>query len=204
MNINRLFTFTTSALAMVLMAANQPVESQSASVKFQATTNVSAISIHGQSSDLRVQANVSHENGQLVLEALEARLDPKNLSTGMALRDNHMREKIFSNGTPTAPMLSFNSPRVLCPEPAKGQETTCNVSGTFTMRGIQKPFAIPMRIKSDGARYKVTGEGPIKISEYGIEPPCQLGVCVADAVKLRIEVQAEERVTSSKSEGVRR
>ncbi|MCX6609991.1 MAG: YceI family protein [Acidobacteria bacterium] len=191
-------------LAFTLLGADpntrtQPVESQSASVKFMASTNLSAISIHGQSNALKIHGELGHEAGKLVVESIEARLDPKSLSTGMAIRDHHMREKIFANGS-ELPALSFKSPRTLCQEPAKGQEASCQVSGTFSMRGIEKPFSLSVRLKSEGSRYRVSGEGALKISDYGIEPPCQLGVCVTDLVKLRIEMQAEERVTSSKSE----
>lgn len=191
-------------LALTMMAAEtgprlQTVEVQSGSVKFEATTNVSAISIHGQSGELKARALVTRENGQLILEELEAKVDPKSLSTGMAIRDNHMREKIFANGG-EAPVLVFTSPKVVCPDGGKGKDAVCQVSGNFSMRGVVKPFSIPLKVKADGNRYKVTGDGTIKITDYGIERPCQLGVCVTDAVKLKLEFQAEERVTSTKSE----
>lgn len=178
----------------------QSVESRSGSVKFVATTNISAISIHGQSNNLRSHVSLNRVNGQVVLEDLEARLDPKSLSTGMAIRDHHMREKIFNTAADTAPDLLFTSPKLTCPDAAKGQESTCQVSGSFSLRGVTKPFAMAMRIKADGTRYKVSGEGVLKITDFGIERPCQLGVCVSDEVKLKIDFQAEEQITNSKAE----
>lgn len=181
--------------------AQQPhsVEAQSASVKFLATTNLSAVSIHGQSNELKAHAMVSHENGQLLLENLEASVDPKSINTGMSMRDHHMREKIFSDGSSNFPELRFHSSRALCADPAKGKESICQVEGTFSLRGKSKPFALPLRIKSDANRYRLSAEGQLKLTDYGITPPCQLGVCVTDAVKIKIDMLAEERQAISKA-----
>ncbi len=36
------------------------------------------------------------------------------------------------------------------------------------------------------------GQGNLKLTAFGIEPPCQLGVCVTDDVQLKLEFQAKE------------
>lgn len=187
-----------------LMAADtaqkpHSVEAQSASVSFLATTNLSAVSIHGQSKELKAHALVSHENGQLLLENLDASVDPKSINTGISMRDHHMREKIFSDGSSNVPELNFHSNRAVCADPAKGKESICQVEGTFSLRGTSKPFALPLRIKSEGSRYRLSAEGQLKLTDYGITPPCQLGVCVTDGVKIKIDMLAEERQTVVKA-----
>lgn len=199
------WTLASAAVSLSLLAADapihpQPVAAQSGAVKFIATTNVSAVSIHGQSNEVKAQATVAHENGQLLLSEMSALVDPKTLSTGMALRDNHMRDKIFSDGTTPAQQLRFHSAKAICPEPAKGKESACPIQGNFTLRGIDKPFALPLRIKAEGNnRYRLSGEGSLKMSDYGIAAPCQLGVCVSDVVKLKIDLLAAESSILSQS-----
>ena len=70
------------------------------------------------------------------------------------------------------------------------------------MRGIVKPFAISLKVRQAGqGTFKVTGEGRIKLTAFGVEPPCQLGVCVNDEVQLKLEFQAHELQQSSRLQG---
>jgi polyisoprenoid-binding protein YceI len=197
-------TLCGSGMALALWAADAPTQpkhfaAQSGSVKFFATTNVSAVSIHGQSNEVQAQASVSFQDGQLLLSPLSARVDPRTLNTGMALRDNHMRDKIFSDGNTPAKQLQFQSGKAICPEPAKAKESICQIQGSFSLRGIEKPFAMPLRIKAEGNRYRMSGEGSLKMSDYGITAPCQLGVCVNDVVKFKLDLIATETTTLSQS-----
>ena len=176
-------------------------EATGGTVKFIATTNIGAISIHGQSSALVGHVQAQPSGGQINVDQLEARLDPKSLSTGMSMRDEHMRTKIFAVGD-AIPELRFAAGKVQCPHPESAKETACQVQGTFTMRGIAKPFAIALKVRQAGqGAFKVSGEGRIKLTAFGVEPPCQLGVCVSDEVQLKLEFQARELQQSSQLQG---
>lgn len=194
--------------AVALFAADSQLprsfEATSGTVKFIATTNIGAISIHGQSNALSGRVQALPAGGQIhaiTVDQLEARLDPKSLSTGMSMRDEHMRNKIFMVGD-TIPELKFAAAKIQCPHPESAKETACQVQGTFTMRGISKPFAIALKVRQAGqGAFKVSGEGSIKLTAFGIEPPCQLGVCVTDDVQLKLEFQAREAHQSSQLQG---
>lgn len=189
--------------AMALQAADGPrtFEATNGTVKFVATTNIGAISIHGQSSSLAGRVSGQSSGGQMAVEELEARLDPKSLSTGMSLRDQHMRAKIFTVGE-AVPELKFTAAKIQCPAPEAAKESTCQVQGNFTMRGVSKPFAIALKVRpANQGLYKVSGEGSLKLSAFGVEPPCQLGVCVTDDVQLKLEFQARELQQVSQSKG---
>ena len=176
-------------------------EATGGTVKFIATTNIGAISIHGQSNALVGHVQAQPSGGQINVDQLEARLDPKSLSTGMSMRDEHMRNKIFAVGD-AIPELKFAAGKVQCPHPELAKETACQVQGTFTMRGIAKPFAIALKVRQAGqGAFKVSGEGRIRLTAFGVEPPCQLGVCVSDEVQLKLEFQARELQQSSQLQG---
>ncbi len=188
------------SLSMASWAADVPVrnyETTAGSVKFTATTNLGAISIHGQSSALSGQVLATTAGDRLTVEQLEAKVDPKSLSTGMSLRDEHMRNKIFAVGE-RLPELKFTAGKLQCPSPESAKETTCQVQGAFSMRGLSKPFAITLKVKQAGqGMFKVSGEGSLKLTAFGVEPPCQLGVCVVDDVQVKLEFQARELTVRS-------
>ena len=70
------------------------------------------------------------------------------------------------------------------------------------MRGIAKPFAIALKVRQAGqGAFKINGEGRIKLTAFGVEPPCQLGVCVSDEVQLKLEFHARELRQSSELQG---
>jgi polyisoprenoid-binding protein YceI len=162
-------------------------------VKFAAVTNLSAISIHGESTALTGQVLLTVKDGRAVLEELTARVDPNSLKTGMELRDQHMRNKIFVSSGQDLPPLRFTADKAECPPVAAGQEVSCQVAGVFSLRGVEKPAAFRLKVKGDsGKGYRVSGEGLVKLSDFGIEPPCQLGVCVKNEVKVKLEFQGRE------------
>ncbi len=199
----RLLLTLPAAVALFAADAQLPrtFEATGGTVKFIATTNIGAISIHGQSNALVGHVQAQPSGGQINVDQLDARLDPKSLSTGLSMRDEHMRNKIFAVGD-GIPELKFAAAKLQCPHPESAKETACQVQGTFTMRGIAKPFAIALKVRQAGqGTFKVVGEGRIKLTAFGVEPPCQLGVCVSDEVQLKLEFQARELQQSSRLHG---
>lgn len=170
-------------------------------VKFDASTNLSAISIHGQSSAINAELTLRRNTGSVDVETLRAVVDPKTLSTGMSLRDQHMRQKIFTTNNQLPP-LEFVGEKTTCPELPPNQDVTCQITGNLSLRGVGKPFSMRLRIRSDSKGFRVAGDGVMGLSVYGINPPCQLGVCVTDEVKLHLEFQVREAL-GMRSGGVR-
>jgi polyisoprenoid-binding protein YceI len=172
-------------------------------VKFVAVTNtnVSLLTVQGQSRQMTGSLMLVKGERRVELQSIRARIDPKSFKTGMSLRDEHMRRKVFSLANDTMPELEFVSDRITCPELPPGRDAACPVSGQLRLRGVTRPFAINLKVLNDGKGYRITAEGGLKLSDFGIEPPCQLGVCVTDDVKLSLEFQARE--TSSLAGGPR-
>jgi polyisoprenoid-binding protein YceI len=201
-NLNAGFLLLASAL--VLMADDvSNLAVQGGKVKFDASTNISAVSVHGESSQMTASFQVRNSGNQMEVIGVQAKLDPKSLSTGMSLRDDHMRNKVFASGNGVYPDLEFVATKVACPGAAQGQEIMCPVSGEISLRGTKKPFVMNLKIRNEGNSYRATGGGTLKLTAFGVEPPCQLGVCVKDDVKLQIEFQAKQSPELRSSREVR-
>jgi polyisoprenoid-binding protein YceI len=54
-------------------------------------------------------------------------------------------------------------------------------------------MTITSRIREESGKYRVTGTGTLKLSDYGIEPPSQLGVRVKDEVSIKFDFTALEK-----------
>jgi polyisoprenoid-binding protein YceI len=163
---------------------------------FQSATSVPMVSIHGKSNALAGRARIRHEGNSLVVEQLEAVVPVRTLSTGMGLRDQHMRKHVFTTPDGTLPDMRFVADRVVCAGPG-GATRTCQLSGELTIRDTARPFEMALDVKSAGAEFRATGDGIAKLSTYGIPAPSQLGVTTMDDVKLHVDFvvkRVEERL----------
>lgn len=180
---------------MVIAEDLQRYEVQGGTVKFVANTNLSAISVHGQSAEMTAELELRKSGNQTAVDGVQARIDPTTFSTGMSLRDSHMRSKIFTDSQNQLPPMVFVAGKSVCPALEAGKDESCSLDGQLSLRGISKPFTVTLKIRNDGkGGYRATGDGALKLSAFGIEPPCQLGVCVKDEVALHFEFQARERM----------
>jgi polyisoprenoid-binding protein YceI len=111
------------------------------------------------------------------------------------MRDRHMREKIFTAPDGSTPELRFHGENIACPLLANGAQATCEISGLFSLRGVSKPVRLTMRLRPEGSpsNYRATADGSLRLSEFGIEPPSQLGIHVNDEVAVRLEFVARRQ-----------
>lgn len=168
---------------------------------FVVNTNVPAVSVKGKSASLEGHVQVRSAANGLHLEKLEAHIPVKTLATGMGLRDEHMRKYIFTTRDGQTPDLLFSADSVACTgAPA---DAACPVSGNLSIRGVAKPFTLPLKVRQDGATFKASGEAVLKLSTYGIEQPSQFGVKTADEVHLHFEFSGKPGGDLSSAAAVR-
>lgn len=173
--------------------SKETVQVDSGTAIFDATTNVSAITVHGKSDALKGQVKMQRAADALVLEQVEAWVPVKTLNTGMGLRDEHMRKTIFTTQDSKVPDVRFSAQNLKCPLTSPGQEVTCPVSGNLAIRGVERPFSIALKVRQEGSTsFKAMGEGTVKLSDYGIERPSQFGVKTEDQVKFHIAFTARQ------------
>jgi hypothetical protein len=84
------------------------IDIESGTAVFEASTNVPGVEVKGKSGLLRGRVGVSHSDGRLVLDEIEATVPVKSLSTGMGVRDEHMRKYIFTTGQGQVPGSAFH------------------------------------------------------------------------------------------------
>lgn len=170
--------------------SSAPVEVLGGTASFETGTNIPAISVHGKSTELRARAQVRQTSDNMTIERVEATVPVKSITTGMGLRDDHMRKYIFTTSNGQVPDVTFAADRANCAVPVRG-ESTCKVSGELAIRGTSRPFTIALKVSKNGAGYKAIGDGAVMLSAYGIQRPSQLGVTTTDDVKLHLEFIAK-------------
>ena len=173
------------------------VEVDGGTATFVSPTNVSAISVKGKSTSLHAEATVRHTSDGLQIERVDATLPVKSLMTGMGLRDEHMRKYVFTTADGKTPDIHFQGENVAC------KESVCQIAGTLSIRGVVHAFTLPIKIKEDGAQFKATGEGTVRLSDYGIEQPSQLGVKTTNEVQLHLEFVAKPALLGVARGGMR-
>ncbi len=204
---NRLLIFCAGVFAANAWSAETAkplhVQVEGGVVRFDSGTNFSAVSVHGKASGLRAAVHAQRTPDALMLEDIHASLPVKSISTGMGLRDEHMRKYIFTTAAGEQPDLLFKAGNLKCPVQT-AREIPCQIAGEMSIRGVSKPFTMTLKVRQDKdspAVFKATGEATIKLSDYGIERPSQLGVQTQDEVKLAIEFLGKETTSSARAGG---
>jgi polyisoprenoid-binding protein YceI len=177
------------AASLVRGATPATVDLAAGTANFVVPTSIPAVIVHGKSKAFTAAAKIRQQDKSLVVEQLQAKLPIHSLSTGMAVRDNHMRKLIFTASDGTTPDLVFQAGRTECG--SEGADFVCQVQGELSIRGLGRPFTAALKVRGDGSgKFRGTGDGSVRLSDYGIEPPSQLGIRVGDQVQIRFEFTA--------------
>lgn len=114
------------------------------------------------------------------------------LTTGISLRDKHMREKYLE--VQTYPTAVLRVPRAALKVPASGQSGTFDVPGTMTLHGTTKPVTFHYTAKNDGqTTYAVTGSIKLDMTDYGIQKPSYMGLAVKPSVDVAVSFTADDK-----------
>lgn len=114
------------------------------------------------------------------------------LTTGMALRDKHMREKYLE--VQTYPTAILRVSRASLNVPGPGQSGTFDSKGTLTLHGTTRPILFHYTAKSDGqTAYAVSGSMTLDMTDYGIAKPGYLGVSVKTPVDLAVSFTTDDK-----------
>lgn len=167
-----------------------PIKVNGGSVSFEVTTNVFATIVRGESSALVGGTQLRDGALGLRLEQLEAVVPVASLRTGIKLRDEHMRKYIFQTEDGELPDVRFSAEKAECTQAVGSGAYVCPASGILTIRGTARPFAIELKVTRSGEGFRVSGDGKVTLSAYGIERPSQFGVKTDDEVRIHLELSA--------------
>jgi len=171
---------------------------------FAVSTNTLGINVRGTSGSLDGRVEMHRVASGLVLDRLDVRLPVKTLTTGMSLRDEHMRKLVFTKPGGDAPDLRFDAAGVSCAGVAPGRPAACQINGMLAIRDIARNLSVGVKIHQDGETFRIDGDGTVNLHDYGIEQPSQLGVKTANEVQIHLELTAKPVVSNTARVGAQR
>jgi polyisoprenoid-binding protein YceI len=179
------------------------LSADSGAASFAVDTNAIGIRVTGKSDALRVNVDLHNAANILVIDHVAAWVPSKTLVTGMSLRDDHMRKYVFDKPNGESPDLRFEAEGVSCAAVTasqNGRESSCPVTGTLSIRGIPRPFKAVLKVRQESLFvFRIRGEGSMKLSDYGIEQPSQLGVHTANDIQIHLEFTARPTTSAALS-----
>jgi polyisoprenoid-binding protein YceI len=153
--------------------------------------------VRGKSTALAGSTRLRDAGAALQLEEIEATVPVSSLRTGITLRDEHMRKYIFETGNGQLPDVVFSASSAQCSQTSAASVYTCPTSGMLAIRGTPRPIDMELKVSRNGDGFKVSGDGMVALSSYGIERPSQFGVRTDDKVKIHVEFKARRAPASA-------
>ena len=133
------------------------------------------------------------KTNQLKLEddgtTLKVTVPLASLTTGIGLRDRHMREKYLQTDKFPDAVLELPWSAVKLPE--NGQTSEGTAQGKMSLHGKSKDVQVKYRILRTCNSFQVTGNIPLNIKDYDIDVPSYLGVTVQPDIDARASFTAE-------------
>lgn len=90
-----------------------------------------------------------------------------DMSTGIGLRDRHMRNAMRAD---SFPIIRFDLTRVE-PGTPQGDSIPAVLHGRLTIHGVTHDVRVNSAVIVRGSQTEITGSFPVDMREYGIDPP---------------------------------
>ena len=139
------------------------------------------------------KGNFSKFSGSIVVDrehpeksSVNVRIDAASIDTGIAKRDEHLREELFN--VVRYPEITFKSRRV-----THTGTNSADIVGDLTMHGVTREITLNVQLRSnDGSRWRVT-TAPLRRSQFGLmfSKSAEMVSGIADEVAIEIEIAAE-------------
>src|SRR5215470_3821683 len=100
----------------------EAIQIEHATATFQVGTNMPGLLVKGKSEVVQARVQIRRSSDGLTLDHVSAQLPVKTLATGIALRDQHMREHVFSTPDGQVPDVKFEGEGVSCRGVVAGRE----------------------------------------------------------------------------------
>jgi polyisoprenoid-binding protein YceI len=185
---------------VLLVLISLPLNASFAAVKFVKTKGSSEFLAIGNPSAIRIQGKGEGPEGELQVQEEGANLiiggvlnvDMKSYSTGISLRDRHMKEKYLEVEKFQTAKLTLKNITLAKSDLQKNPETSAAFDGILELHGVQKAVHGTFTLKNTPSGYAVNAKFPIKLSEYSIVVPSFAGITVADQVEVNASSDVEK------------
>ncbi len=114
----------------------------------------------------------------------------KDLETGIALRDKHMRDKYIEVDKHPDATLAVPLDALKVPEDGKSLEAEAR--GTFTVHGVSKEMAFKYKASCKGGTCDVEGTAGANFKNHGISVPSYMGITVKPDITVRATFQVKK------------
>lgn len=162
------------------------IDSKNSSVEFFAIGNPSMLSIEGkgQGPSGMIKLTRSGPEGTLTL-------DLSTLDSGIALRDEHLKEKYLEiqKGNGTFRNAEVSLTQFSLPEGESFLKEKVPFTGKLKLHGIERPIEGDVKIEKKGNTLKIDTQFPLKLSDYQIAIPNYAGITVGEEVKVTVHLQ---------------
>lgn len=158
------------------------------SVRFEAIGKPSFLKIKGIDDGGQGLSGSMSRDGTSVAGKAVFRLDA--LSTGLELRDSHMKEKYLELAKfPTAELVIRKLPWG-ARDAGDFAEVTGAFAGELTLHGVTKEVLGEATVERDGGELAATVSFTIKLTDFKVGIPSFQGVTVADEVVVEVALEA--------------
>jgi polyisoprenoid-binding protein YceI len=120
----------------------------------------------------------------------EITMDLASIDTGIALRNQHLREKYLEIGKGPGFDKAVLSNIRLTDADGEAFEGTTGFAATLLVHNVSHEVAGKAETRRDGAGRQVRAEFPLTLTDFGITPPEYLGVGVGNKLLVRVQLTA--------------
>jgi polyisoprenoid-binding protein YceI len=110
-------------------------------------------------------------------------VDLSHLTTGIDLRDSHMRDKYLEVKKHPKAFLNIGS--------VPTGDGEYDIQGILTIKGVSKPVTTRIKISTTNQIKEISAQLQVTLSDYPIGVPSYLGVTVAKEVEISVQALAE-------------
>ncbi len=181
--------FSSIAVLAAFKAGRTLSKSGPSTVVFNAS-GPGGVKIEGQTPDLEIRDEA---------ESFWVIVPLKNLSTGISLRDKHMKEKYLETEKFSRAELRVRRADLKVPAPGGREETSAKA--LLKLHGQEKPVVFNYRASEAGGVYRVDGSLRLNIAEFGISTPSFMGVTMRPDVEVRASFRVEQTGSTERTLG---
>lgn len=175
------FAILAGGLLLVATADAQFNKKGASEVAFHAT-GPAGLKFDGKTSELGVKQDANN--------VIAITVPLGNLTTGISLRDKHMKEKYLH--VQQYPSTELRVSRGAMHLPKAGETSTGDTTGSLALHGQTRNVSFHYSTRREGELYRVTGSMRIDMTQFGIEQPSYLGVSVKKDVDITVRFDTQE------------
>jgi polyisoprenoid-binding protein YceI len=160
-------------------AGNWNIDSANAKVAFAVKGPFGTV--HGTFSGLK--ATVQFDDKNLAGSSVKASIDAGTVSTGIGMRNHHLKSEEEWLNTDKYPLITFQSKKI--EKVANGYKAI----GDLTVKGVSRPVEIPFTFTPNVGSGEFKGQFTIKREDYNVG---KAGGSVGDMIAITLEVPVQK------------